>query len=127
MDILAPDRSIDSGEDVGIDSKELMAQQARAAFARSSIAQDLGPEIALRGVVAHYFRTDDPDIFAASFTAFFYINQRVEDRPSGEAGVSGECALNTRQSEIESVALQSIHWSLDDPQGGRFGAHEVLA
>jgi hypothetical protein len=62
-----------------------------------------------------------------SFTAFFYINQNTEDRARGEAAVTRECRLDTRQATIEAVSLQSIHWDLKDPEGGAIKAREVLA
>lgn len=126
MRSFAPESSVGSSEIAGIESKALIAARAREAFARSAIAADIGVEFELRGVVPEYFRTDVPHTFAVSFSAFFYINQNVEDRPRGEAAVSGECKLDTRQATIEALSLQSIHWDLRDPAGTEVKAHEVL-
>lgn len=126
MRSFAPESSVGSSEIGGIESRDLIAAQAREAFARSAIADDIRAEIELRGVVPAYFRTEVPYTFAVSFTAFFYVNQNAEDRARGEAAVSGECRLDTRQATIEAVSLQSIHWDLRDPAGGEVKAHEVL-
>jgi hypothetical protein len=126
MRSFAPESSVGSSEIAGIESKNLIATQAREAFARSAIAVDIQAELELRGVVPAYFRTEVPHTFAASFTAFFYVNQNTEDRARGEAAVSGECRLDTRDVTIGAVSLQSIHWDLRDPTGGEVKAHEVL-
>lgn len=126
MRSFAPESSVGSSEVAGIHSKDLIAGRAREAFGRSAIAVDIRAEVELRGLVPAYFRTEVPHTFAASFTAFFYVNQNAEDRARGEAAVSGECRLDTRQATIEAVSLQSIHWDLRDPAGGEVKAHEVF-
>jgi hypothetical protein len=126
MRSFAPESSVGSSEVVGIDSKDLIAARAREAFARSAIAADIQVELELRGVIPAYFRTEVPYTFAASFTAFFYVNRNAEDRARGEAAVTGECRLDTRQATIEAVALETIHWDLRDPSGSQIKAREVL-
>ncbi|MGB8198253.1 MAG: hypothetical protein WCF33_00915 [Pseudonocardiaceae bacterium] len=126
MRFFAPESSVGSNEVVGIESKDLIATQARDAFSRSAIAADIQAEFEFRGVVPAYFRTDVPHAFAVSFTAFFYVNRNAEDRAQGEAAVSGECRLDTRQATIEAVNLQRISWDLKGPAGGQIKAHEVL-
>jgi hypothetical protein len=122
----APESSVGSSEVEDIDSKDLIAAHAREAFARSAIAVDIRAGLELRGVVPAYFRTEVPHTFAVSFTVFFYVNQDAEDKPRGEAAVSGECRLDTRRATIEAVSLQNIHWDLRDPAEGELKVREVL-
>lgn len=126
MRSFAPESSVGPSEIVGIENKDLIATQAREAFSRSVIAVDVQAGFELRGVVPAYFRTEMSHTFAVSFTAFFYVNRNAEDKTRGEAAVSGECRLDTRQVTIEAMSLQTIHWDLIDPAGRQIKAREVL-
>ncbi|KAB1119123.1 hypothetical protein [Micromonospora aurantiaca] len=127
LQVFAPESSADSGEIVSRNSRDLIAEEASNAFLRSSVAADI-PEarLRLRGVVPTYFRTEVPHVFATSFTAFFNVEQDAEAEGKGEAAVSGECRLDTRQATIDSVSLHSIHWRLPDAAGGVAKVYEVL-
>ncbi|MET8384296.1 PIN domain-containing protein [Streptosporangium canum] len=126
MRSFAPDSSLDSNEAASIDSKDLIAAQAREAFDYSPVAADMQAEIGLRGVVPAYFRTEAAYTFAVSFAAFFYVNKDAEDSVRGEAAVSGECRLDTRQGTIEAFSSRTIDWRLRDPVKGEFRLHEIL-
>jgi hypothetical protein len=126
MRAFAPESSANSSVTAGIEVEELIAAQAVQAFSRSPMAADLQAETKLRGVVAEYFRTEVAHTFAVSFSAFFHVNQGVEDRAHGEAIVSGDCRLDTRQAAIEATSLHSVDWRLRDPVRGEVRAHEVL-
>jgi hypothetical protein len=126
MGIFAPESAVSSSEAAEIGAKDLIASSALEVFTRSPVASDLQPQIRLRGVVPTYLRTEVPYVFAVSFTAFFYVNKEIDGRSTGEAAVSGECMLNTRQASIEAVSLRTIHWTLRDPNGGTIKVREVL-
>jgi hypothetical protein len=123
----APDMLADSDEPQEIGTKNLLEAESRRAFARSAVALDIEARLTVRGVVAKYFRTDTAHVFAVSFTAFFHVNKDIEDRLHGEATVSGECTLDTRQTTLDSVTLNSIDWRLRDQDGKVMRVPEILA
>ncbi|MEU3113855.1 hypothetical protein ABZ652_07220 [Micromonospora chalcea] len=122
----APKIAVDRGELASVGGRDLIAARAQEAFRRSPVATDLHPAIALRGVVPQYLRTEVPHVFAVSFSAFFLINNGIEDRPHGDAVVVGQCRLDAREASIDAVTLEVIHWTLSNPGGGMGKVREVL-
>lgn len=122
----APETAVETGEVANTGTRDLIAIQAEQAFRRSAVAADLRPQITLRGVVPSYLRTDVPHVFAVSFTAFFHINRGIDDKPHGEAAVVGQCRLNAREASVDAMSLETIHWTLNDPEGGTAKARELL-
>jgi hypothetical protein len=117
MRVFAPKTAVGTGELADVRVKDLIAARTEETLRRSPTTTDLRPDIALRGVVPDYLRTEVPYVFAVSFTAFFTINQGIEDALHGEAAVTGQCRLDTRQPSIKAVSIQLVHWTLTGPDG----------
>ena len=123
---LFPESSVESEPGAReLDLKEVLADAAINKLNQSQIARDLRAEPSLRGVFVNYFRGESPHTFVVSFTVFYYIAAAsVRD---GEAAISGECTLDTKEPAVKDISFSSVNWKIPGLTEKEIWTQEIFA